>query len=312
MSDVFQLKSMKPMLFSELREPFDDPDYFYELKLDGIRCLAYLDRSTMELRNKRNMRVSPAYPELAEINKQAKQRCILDGELIVMHSGKPDFFALQRRAMMTNKTRIELAASQLPASFVAYDILYVRNMQVTDRPLADRKNLLKETVNENASISVSRHIAGKGKNLYELVVQQELEGVVAKKVDSKYYPGKITKDWCKIKRLYDDDFVVCGYIRKPGGGITLVLGQYLDNQLIPKGHVAMGVSQQDLHKITGHPVSTCPFQTCDDNITWIHPDLVCTVQWMPRENSGLNQAVFKGIRDDKAPIDCISRRPEDV
>lgn len=309
MSDIFEQKNLKPMLFSELREAFDDPEYYFELKLDGIRCLAYLDRTETELRNKRNMRVSPTYPELSAINKQIKKRCILDGELLVMRAGRPDFFALQRRAMMTNKPRIDLAAAQLPASYVAYDILYAVDQQVTERPLSERKSLLQEMIRENESISVSRYIPEKGTALYDLVVQQELEGVVGKHKDSKYYPGKTTKEWCKIKRLYDDDFVICGYIIKPGGSISLVLGQYAGNELIPKGHVSMGVSQHDLHKITGHPVSSCPFSASapeDKSAIWISPDLVCTVQWMPRDNSGLNQAVYKGLRDDKPPSSCIS------
>ena len=110
--DIFDQKGIKPMLISEIQEPFDDPDCIYELKLDGERCVVYLDKSGTTMQNKRDLILNPRYPELWEIHKAAKVKCILDGELAVLVDGKPDFSQIQRRSLMSNKFKIEVAANK--------------------------------------------------------------------------------------------------------------------------------------------------------------------------------------------------------
>ena len=109
----------KPMLLSEQEAPFDSPEYLFELKLDGIRCFAHLDRDMTDLRNKENFCLSRLFPELMDIHRQVKAPCVLDGELVLMENGVPSFERLRRRAMMTDHFKIQLAASSLPVSFVA-------------------------------------------------------------------------------------------------------------------------------------------------------------------------------------------------
>jgi bifunctional non-homologous end joining protein LigD len=199
--NLFEQKLLKPMLIGAEGEPFDNPDYIFELKLDGIRCIAYLDQTGTELRNKRNLNVTSIYPELKEIHKQVDNRCILDGEIIVMHNGKPDFSEVKRRALMSNRLKINLAASKLPVSFIAFDILYFKDEQVTDLPLIKRKSILHETViEENDKLAISRYIEEKGEELYRLAEQKNLEGIVAKLKESRYILDKRTKDWIKSKR----------------------------------------------------------------------------------------------------------------
>lgn len=307
--DIFETKNIKPMLIGEMQDVFNSPDYIYELKLDGVRCIAYLDDTGVELRNKRNLRVSAIYPELKDIHKQIKKRCILDGELIVVKNGKPDFPEMQRRSLMTNKFRIELAASKFPVSFTAYDILYLDGRVLTDLPLIKRKDLLQKTVKENNKLAISRYIEEKGIDLYRLTVQQNLEGIVAKHKDSKYYFDKKTKDWIKIKHLKDDDFVVCGYIEKSSNIVSIVLGQYMSNELTYKGHVTMGVNKEDFNTIINTKRVKIPQFSVpkgNENAIWIDPRLVCTVKYMTKtETGGLRQPVFKGLRDDKSPHECI-------
>lgn len=305
--DIFDNKSAKPMLIAELQEPFDSPDFIYELKLDGERCLAYLGKSETLLQNKRNFVLNARFPELAGIHKAIKQKCILDGEIAILVDGKPNFSEVQRRSLMSNQFKVEMAMNKHPACFTAFDILYYKDKQVTDLPLMERKALLEKTVKENERLAISRYIEGQGKALYEAAEKQELEGVVAKRKDSKYYMGKRTKEWIKFKRLFDDDFVVCGYILKDKGFSSIVIGQYKDGQLVYKGHVALGVSCDDFQKILKHKRAECPFQIVpkgNEDAQWISPDLVCIVQWMPRENGALNQSVFKGLRDDKSAREC--------
>ncbi|WP_333783850.1 RNA ligase family protein [Clostridium sp.] len=298
------------MLIGETQEAFDSPDYIYELKLDGERCIAYLDKDMTELRNKRNIKMLVKVPELSTMHKQVKHRCILDGELIVIKDGVPDFYEIKRRSLMSNTFKIQLASSKLPASFTAFDILYYEDHSVTDLPLMKRKKLLEKVINENERIAISRYIEERGVEFYQLAKQNLLEGIVAKRKDSKYYLDKRTKDWIKIKYLKDDDFVVCGYILKDGGVISIVLGQYLKKELIYKGHVTLGLSTEDFQLIKSAPkLSSQPFSdlpTGHDNAVWIEPSLVCIVKYMMKTaNGSLRQPVFKGLRDDKPPKDCI-------
>jgi len=300
------------MLIAHNQAAFDSTDYIYELKLDGIRCLAYLWDDGMELRNKRNKRLNPIYPELSGINKQAKKRCILDGELVVLKNGIPDFFEMQKRSLMSNQMKIKLAAQKLPVCFTAFDILYVDQKPVTDLQLLERKALLTKTINESERLAVSRYIEDDGKAFYKAAAQMGLEGIVAKRKDSKYYFGKRTNDWIKMKALIDEDFIVCGYFLKAVNIASVILGLYDNKSIVYQGHVVMGVSRHDFKKmqmVQKVDKDYYPAFSDFDDAVWLAPKLVCTVQYMDRTPSGgLRQPVFKGVRDDKNPEECILGR----
>ena len=313
MSDLFEQKSIKPMLIGSDGEAFDSPDYLYELKLDGERCIAYLDpKSGTELRNKRNLKMLPKVPELSEIHKHVNCRCILDGELAVIKNGKPDFYEIQRRSLMSNPLKIELAARQNPACFTAFDILYYEDHSVCDLVLTERKELLRKIVHEEtARFAVSRVIEQNGIAFYELAKSQELEGIVAKRKDSRYYFDKRTKDWIKCKNLKDDDYVVCGYIPKDNGMTSIVIGQYANGTLKYKGHVTLGVGGEGFRKIRETPRIEAPLfeiPSGNEDAVWVEPSLCCTVKYMEKtESGGLRQPVFKGLREDKAPEECVEK-----
>lgn len=305
--DLFANKNIKPMLISEMTEPFNDPNWIFELKLDGIRCIAYLDNieKKTQLRNKRNLKLLPKVPELSDIYKNINERCILDGELIILKNGLPDFFEIQRRALTSNPFKIQLSSEKFPASFVAYDILYLKDKELLDLPLLERKTLLSDTVIESPKLAVSRYIPEKGIELFEVAKAKKLEGVIAKKKDSRYYLDKRTKDWIKFKFLADKDFVVCGYIVKERGITSVVLGQYKGNELIYQGHVTMGVRHGDLKKL--ETIDHSPFAITppgNEDAVWLKSVLVCVVNYMPNNKGVLRQPVFKGFRDDKEPLDC--------
>lgn len=305
--DLFEEKNIKPMLISEMTEPFNNPDWIYELKLDGIRCVAYLDTDAKdtELRNKRNLRLLPKVPELTHIYQNVKSRCILDGELVILRNGVPDFFELQRRALTSNPFKIQISSDKYPASFVAYDILYLKDKELIDLPLLARKAILSETVIESPKLAISRYIPEKGVELYEVAKARELEGVIAKKSNSRYYFDKRTKDWIKFKFLADKDFVVCGYIVKEKGITSIILGQYQGTNLIYQGHVTMGVRHGDLKNL--EVIAHSPFAITPpghEHAIWLKPELVCVVNYMPNEKDMLRQPVFKGFRDDMEPMDC--------
>ncbi|HEY8365447.1 MAG TPA: ATP-dependent DNA ligase [Haloplasmataceae bacterium] len=308
-NDVFIKRLASPMLLVE-GEPFDSKDFIYELKLDGIRCLAYLDDYT-ELRNKRNKDVTFIYPELKRLYKQVNKRCILDGELIITVNGVPDFFEIQRRSLMTNPYKISIASKSKPVSFVCYDILYYDDKEVNTLPLEERKDLLSKNVIENETLAISRFIEEKGIAFYQLAVKKNLEGVVAKRKTSLYYYGKRSKEWIKFKWMYDDDFIICGYVRdeKTNGIKSLVLGAYIDKQLVYQGHVSLGIPKQEekiiIDFVNSH-LSTCPFsENHYEQVIWCEPHLVCTIKYMMKTpHNTLRQPVYKGLRTDKTPIDC--------
>lgn len=321
--DLFEAKNIKPMLIGATGEPFDDPDYLYELKLDGERCIAYLDPGGgTVLRNKRNRNMLPLIPELTRIHLQVSRRCVLDGELIVIKDGMPNFFEIQRRSLMSNQFTIRVASARLPASFIAFDLLYEQDQQITHLPLVERKGRLEKILSEDERIAISRTLENQGVEFYQLTREQGLEGIVAKKKDSRYYLDRRTKDWIKIKNLQEEEFVICGYLEKEKGVISLVLGKY-DGVQTPEsnqralryqGHVTLGVSSlawqhiQAAKRSRAHPFAQEPPRG-NERAVWLVPHLVCTVTYMMKTSGGsMRQPVFKGLRLDKTPIECSTCR----
>ena len=303
MADLFEDKNISPMLLFVEHEPFDDDDYIYELKLDGIRCIAYIDNKSVTLQNKRYKDVTDIYPELSDICKCVKKRVILDGELVVLTDGKPDFYSLQKRSLMGDRFRISLAAKSNPVQFVAYDILYFDGKVLTDSPQMKRKDILSEAVTEGHNLSISRFIEKNGIAFFELAKKEELEGIVAKRKDGLYHIGKRTREWIKIKVMQDEDLLIFGYQPDENGFVKdLILGYYdEDNKLQCRGKVFLGVSAEERKLINDyakkHKVNTAWFDKYK-NAVWVKPELVGTVHYMHEtDNGGMRQPVWKGLRE---------------
>lgn len=305
MSDLFETKNISPMLLNEVKEPFDDDDYIYELKFDGIRCVAYIEPKSVALQNKRFKDLTDIYPELSDICKCVKKRVILDGELVVLTDGKPDFYALQKRSLMGDKFRISLAAKKNPVQFVAYDILYYDGNDLTDKPLMERKVYLSKAVTEGHNLSVSRWIEKNGVAFFELAKKENLEGIVAKKKDGLYHIGKRTSEWIKIKVMQDEDLLVLGYQPDDDGKVKdLILGYYDEKgDLKCRGKVYLGVSKTEQKIIADFAKKNTvkrPWFDKYKNAVWLKPQLVGTAHFMHEtESGGMRQPVWKGLRDDK-------------
>ena len=306
MMGVFEEKSVSPMLIAQMQEPFNDDGWIYELKLDGCRCIGYFGQNGTCLRNKRNMELLPRFPELKGLHHSVSERTVLDGELVVLRDGVPDFFELQRRTLLTDRFKIEMAAATHPASFVAYDCLCKDGRSIMDRPLLERKEALQSSVREDSLIAISRYIPTDGIGLFRAADERELEGVVAKRAASLYYPGRRTKDWIKFKRMADEEFVVCGYIRKNSRTFSIILGKYHDGSYLYKGHVTLGVTKEAVGQLRESgimPFAAIPAGAGNESAVWVRPDRVCTVEYMPNTKDSLRQAVFKGFRTDVVPED---------
>lgn len=300
---------ISPMLLTE-SAPHESPDYIYELKFDGVRGVAYLGDRTF-IRNKRNKDVDRVYPELLSIHRSVSERCILDGEILVFSGGVPDFFSIQKRALMSNPIKIALAVNKIPVTFVAFDILYLNGKDLTPLPLIERKRILYETVTESPRLNISRHIESGGMKLFEAARAKELEGVVAKVRTSLYHQGIHSKEWLKFKALLDDDFVIIGYRGGHKPVSSLELAAYDSGALVYQGSVSFGPYGEEQTMIMNAERADSPlFNLKGPGIIFLKPALCCTVKYMQRtEGNFMRQAVLKCLRPDKTPAECFLRKP---
>ena len=281
MSDLFDQHGYAPMLIGRSEEAFDSEDYLYEIKWDGTRCLAYCSDHT-ELINKRDKLLNDQFPELLTLHRCLPKPAVLDGEIVVFHDGKPDFYALQRREMLRSAFRIHLAQESDLATFIVFDILEYNGKDLTGLPLVKRKEKLKG-FKESETAVCSRVYLYEGEKLYAWTQRQNLEGIVAKEKNSLYQCGRRTSSWIKIKNLKDEDFAVCGYIQK----------ERVSEALLKKKLPVTAI---------------CPFPETPKNhehAVWLKPKLVCTVKYMDKTSAGsLRQPVLKGFREDKTAKEC--------
>lgn len=178
MSELFDQHGYAPMLIGRSEEAFDSEDYLYEIKWDGTRCLAYCSDHT-ELINKRDKLLNDQFPELLNLHRCLPKSAVLDGEIVVFHEGKPDFYALQRREMLRSAFRVRLAQDSDPATFIVFDILEYNGKDLTGLPLIKRKEKLK-SFRQSETAVCSRTYLQEGRQLYAWTQAQNLEGIVAK------------------------------------------------------------------------------------------------------------------------------------
>ena len=310
--DIFKSGLLSPMDVKERSKPFDDPKYIYEVKYEGARCLAYLEAGRTKLIDKKCTDITDKFPELSELHTQVSGRCILDGALIIGAGDRGCRKALHRRSGLTHPLMIKLGAKFTPAVFVAFDILYHHDRQITQFPLISRKKLLGGIVRENNRIAVSRYVEGTGEALFEAARAKRLGGILAKKKSAPYLVGETTKDWVKIKNLFEDDFVICGYVPHGRKITCLLLGQYSrGGKLVYKGHVRVNMSRHDTHVITrqkeaGECLLLGDRQVPNAEVIWVMPHLVCTVEYAAiNENGILEGAEFVSLRVDKTPYEVM-------
>lgn len=197
-NEDFIQKNFKPMPAANTAEPFNSSEYFFELKWDGVRCLAYFDQNSTTLIGSDGQLLQPMFPELKDLYKQVMNKCVLDGELIIFNNGKQDIVELQRRIKLTNESSVIIMANRYPAAFVAYDILYLKGKTTVNFPLAKRKKLLLEQIQENKHLIITRYISTDGIHLFNMAKKHKLKGVVAKKMDSIYDSNNRSGNWLNI------------------------------------------------------------------------------------------------------------------
>src|SRR5205823_11097044 len=214
------------------------------------------------------------------------ETAIVDGEIVCFdENGVPSFQLLQNRIGASARVAPKLAQAQ-PASFFAFDLLYLDGFDLRRTPLVERKQLLTSVLQPNATFRLSEHFAGRGEELLQAVRDKGLEGIVAKQAYSKY-DSRRSRDWVKIKVVNQQDFVICGWIegeRELFG--ALALAYYNDSRLVYAGNVGSGFTQVSLKSVYQmmKPLVTSrsPLREVPKDIgvvTWIKPELVCTVKF---------------------------------
>jgi bifunctional non-homologous end joining protein LigD len=315
---LFDKRPIRPML-ARTGEPFDDKNYFFEPKWDGLRAILFLRERKLELQNRNLRDATRSYPELQKIVHGVRAKsAIIDGEVVVLsEDGTPDFGRLQARFGVEDPRRVEVLGKTTPVTYVAFDLLHIDGEDVTTHPLVERKKLLKSIVKEGPYLLYGDHIEAEGIRFFKEATSRGFEGVIAKENKSQYLPGLRTDYWVKIKQINTTDSVVVGWskgerARAPTFG-SLILAAYDESEKLQHiGNVGGGFSNKTLEELRRKlsrieqktPTVAGPVDS-PTPVTWVKPRLVVEVAYMALTNDGrLRFPRFKRLRTDKAPIDC--------
>jgi DNA ligase D-like protein (predicted ligase)/DNA ligase D-like protein (predicted 3'-phosphoesterase) len=307
------MNEYKPMMAQSRRKAFDDPQWLFEVKWDGIRALAYIGKD-LSIRSRNQKELLTKFPELKELT-QLTSNVVLDGEIIIMKDGRVDFQTVAKRNQASDKKDIEFMQTKHPATYVVFDILEMDNESLLDLPLIERKKILKTRLQEGKHVVHSSTIDEHGINYYQAVIQKNLEGIIAKRKQSTYKPGARSNDWLKIKRIKTLDAIIFGYT--PGAGSrtnsfgSLLLGLYDEEIPVYIGKVGTGFTDNDLlqikAKLDNLPNKTRWFTEPDipPDSTWVKPKLVATIGYQQlTDDSRLRSPTFQKLRNDKPPEFC--------
>jgi len=297
------------MLCGRKAEPFNDSNYLYDLDYSGIRCLAYLDpvaqRTTLV--SPTGIKLCPRFPELLNLHERVESKCVLDGEIIVVNNDLADYEVVKARALFKKKYDVEAEAKRRPATFIAHDLLYFHNDDITYHSLTDRRKLLAHSMAPHAGFSLSYAVEKDGREFFNLARHKKLEGIIAKRKSSIYYSQTRSQDWISIRNSLVDDFIVCGYKRNQRNSVSLMLGQYNErNGLVYQGKVNLRTNSSDFkivrsQRVRNRPIFCSVISSNTRNATWLETGLVCRVSFMTRSNGEMKYPLFKELRIDKQP-----------
>jgi bifunctional non-homologous end joining protein LigD len=312
-----------PMLATSISDPFDGPDWLFEIKWDGYRAIAFLENGKVRLVSRNQNELTHRYPELKDLAKSVKAKtAILDGEVVALdEQGRPSFSLMQQRTGFRPGGRRGVTNADVPVLYYAFDLLYLDGGDWRKVPLEARKNKLASILTTGDSLRYSDHYEKQGKALFEMARAQDLEGILAKRRDSTYQERR-SSDWLKIKIRHRIECVIGGYTQPEGSRAhfgSIVLGLY-DNQgrLIHVGQAGSGFNQKSLGEIwkmlQQRETKQKPFHGEVEalrKVTWVKPELIAEIEyaeWTEGAIGGsgpkLRAPVFLGLRDDKDPKEC--------
>lgn len=316
-------KIHSPMLATLIDEPFDDPEWLFEIKWDGYRAICTVrEDGSIELVSRNGLDLLKKFPEMSELaNAWSTLPIVVDGEIVSLDSqGRSSFQRLQeslmsRRSGAASRKRVAL-------TFAAFDLLYADGKDLRKTPLEERKALLERAITDDDLVLYSKHVAGKGCALFAQAEKKQLEGIIGKRRDS-FYVERRTRDWVKIKAQLVQECVIGGFTEPRGsrsGFGALLLGLYDGKELQYVGHVGTRFNTKLLQTLTADlkkiERKTSPFAGRVDSNTkphWVEPKLVAQIRFTEWTRDGyLRQPAFLGLRLDKKPKECVRERAIDA
>ena len=313
---------LRPMLAISGELPADDAQWAYEMKWDGIRALAHITDGVVSLVTRTGRDVTASYPELAAMAAAiGSHRAVLDGEIVAFGGGEwPSFEALQQRMNVAAASQIRQFAAEIPVTYLAFDLLAFDDELLIDRPYRQRRQRLDELGFDGQNWQTPPAFIGvSGADVRAVSRQHALEGVMAKRLESRYEPGKRSAGWRKIKNIHRQEFVVGGW--RPGEGNrasligSLLVGVHEAADLVYAGHVGTGFTTETLVMLTKllTPLrrASSPFGSTVPPeharfAEWVEPQIVIEATFGQWTNSGrLRAASYLGLRDDKNPAEVV-------
>ena len=331
-------EQLLPMLAKagELPPSAEDERWGYEVKWDGIRALLWCDHGHVTIRSRTQKEIGDRYPEVHRIGRQLAARqaleVVLDGELVALDAqGRPSFERLQSRMNAGSEAAIRRAARGAPVTYVVFDLLHHDGRSLLDRRYEERRALLAELELEGPAWRAPAFHRGNGAALLAATREHGLEGIVAKRLDSRYEPGRRTGAWRKLRNRLRQELVIGGWLEGEGGRAGRVGALLLGDRDEPgaplryAGRVGSGLSEAQLddllERLTALRRRRSPFAPPADRAggrspvprgaRWVEPLLVADVEYSERTREGiLRQSVFKGLRDDKPPEEVVRERAD--
>ena len=307
---------IQPMLATLAKEPFDHPDWIFEVKWDGYRAVAEIRDDGVSLYSRNLISFNKKFSPIVDSLRKLRFDAVLDGEIVVVDGqGRPDFQMLQHYP--------DSGSGHL--LYYIFDLLYFQGHDLTDLPLLRRKELLKKILPSTPKIRFSDHVWKEGVLFYNATNEKGLEGIIAKHSQSVYEAGRRSRQWLKVKTQLTQEAAIAGFTEPAGGRRyfgALVLGVYEGEELMYIGHVGGGFTANHLKDIRQklEPLiqKECPFTVKSRSparrdvrgITWVKPEMVCEVAlsgWT--EDGVMRQPVFLRLSEDKAAREAVREKP---
>jgi bifunctional non-homologous end joining protein LigD len=320
-----------PMMARTAKLPRDDERWAFEIKWDGVRAVTHSEPGRLRLHSRNLLDITPRYPELNRLNRAlSHHRAVLDGEVVALDAeGHPSFGALQRRMHVTSESAVRRLAKETPVTYIIFDLLWLDGHSLMELSYAERRARLSELeLGDGERWRVPDYVTGHGAELLEATAQQGLEGVIAKRLDSPYEPGRRSPCWLKIKNVERQEVVIGGWV--PGDGKrrdrigALLIGVYDETptagsaggtRLRHVGRVGTGFTEAELDRLAEllRPLERpdSPFAPggpkIPRNAVFVEPRLVAEVEFREWTEGGqLRAPSYKGLRDDK-PAELVVR-----
>ena len=309
-----------PVMLATLtdRRDFDD-GWLLERKFDGERCVARKESGVVRLESRTGKDLSGTYPEVrSAVAAQRSRDLMLDGEVVAYDGDQTSFTRLQQRLGAARPSPEQMA--RYPVVYCVFDLLELDGEDLSDRPLVERRALLARTIRSSSALQHSEAWRGDSQRRFAAACQSGWEGLIAKRADAPYVAGR-SKDWLKLKCVWEQEFVIGGYT-DPGGIRTdfgaLLVGYYEQGSLRYAGKVGTGYTQtmlQDLgvrlRKLQTAEPAFVDVRPIPRGTHWTRPDLVAQIgfaEWT--SDARLRQPRFLGLRDDKSPAEVVRERTQ--